>query len=119
MKRTHAFLIALAIGVAAVFGLMAATRTAHLGSNTTQARTISGAQIAARNRALDRMEIALRKQLTQKPPALPPIPTAAPRQPQPQRVLYVRPAPIVHIVHRHGGEHEAQDAEHEGGGFDD
>ena len=37
MKRSHAFLIALAIGVAAVFGLVAATRTAHLGSNATQA----------------------------------------------------------------------------------
>jgi hypothetical protein len=119
MKRSHAFLIALAIGVAAVFGLMAATRTTHLGSNPTKATTISSAQIAARNRALDRMEITLRKQLTQKPPALPPMPATAPQQPQQQRVLYVRPAPIVHIVHRHGGEHEAEGADHEGGGFDD
>lgn len=117
MKRSHAFLIALAIGVAAVFGLMAATRTAHLGSTATQATTISSAQIAARNRALDRMEIALRKQLTQKPPALPALPAAAPQQQQ--RVLYVRPAPIVHIVHRPGGEHEADGAEHDGGEFDD
>jgi hypothetical protein len=119
MKRSHAFLIALAIGVAAVFGLMAATRTAYLGSNATHATTISSAQIAARNRALDQMEVALRKQLTRKPPALPPMPAAASRQAQQQRVLYVRPAPIVHIVHRHGGEHEAEGAEHDGGGFDD
>ena len=92
MKRSHAFLIALAIGVAAVFGLMAATRTAHLGSTATQATTISSAQIAARNRALDRMEIALRKQSTQKPPALPALPAAAPQQPQ-QRVALRPPRP--------------------------
>ena len=116
MKRSHAFLIALAIGVAAVFGLMAATRTAHLGSSATQGTTISTAQIAARNRALDRMEIALRKQLRQKPPAVPALPAAAPQQ---QRVVYVRPAPIVHTVHRSGREHEAEGAEHDRGEFDD
>ena len=72
------------------------------------------------------MEVALRKQLAPpKPPALPaasPAPRAVIRHRSrtQQRVLYVRPAPIIHIVHRHGGEHEGERRRtHEGGGFDD
>lgn len=140
MKKHTAVLIALAVGVAAIFGLVAATRTVHLGSASSKASTVPDAQLVARSRALDRMEIALRKELARKPPKLPPLPTAgsgtatagpsvsaAPRAQaaQPQRVIYVRPAPIIRHVPRAGGhedEHEGEyraDGSHEGGEFDD
>ena len=140
MKKQSAVLIALAVGVAAVFGLVAATRTIHLGSAASKPTKIPDAQIAARNRALDRMEIALRKELGRKPPKLPALPAAAsgapaaasmisapPAAPQAQRVIYVRPAPIIRHVARaggheseHEGDHQAAGGSHEGGGgFDD
>jgi hypothetical protein len=35
-------------------------------------------------------------------------------------VVYRRPAPIVHVIHRHGGEHEAEGETRSGeGGGDD
>jgi hypothetical protein len=84
--------------------------------------------IASRTAVLDRTEAALRKALAQKPPKLPSLPATlpartAPAQQPAQRVTYVRPAPRVVTIHRHGGEHEdervADGAEREGGGFDD
>ena len=119
MKKTHALLIAAAVGIAAAFGLVAATRTAHLGTTAAQGSAVSSAQIARRSRALDRMEAALRAQLGQKPPALPALPAAA-AAPAPQRVMYVRPAPVIKHVPRPGGHDDEHEREHEAGGeFDD
>jgi hypothetical protein len=123
MKRMHAFTIALFLAVAAGAGLVAATQTAGLrtGAAPTASAASGGSTIAARARKLNRIEIALRKALRSRPPALPAIPAV--RKPvatgaaPPQRVIYQRPAPIVVVKHRAGGEqeHESED----GGGGDD
>ncbi len=128
MKRRHALLISLAAGLAVIFGTVAATRSIQLGTTSATTSTVSPASIAKRLQAIDKAEIALRKALKQKPPKLPPLPTAAApvpaasapisaavtAAPAPQRVIYVRPAPNVVTVHRSGGEHEGDDG-HEGG----
>ena len=124
MKRTHALLLVLAVAMAAVAGTYAALRSSQLRANA--APKVSAVQIHRQNLALDRAEAALRAQLRRKPPALPPLPhpasqpvTSAPAAPAPAlaaaaapRVTYVRPKPIVRIVHRHGGE----PGDHEGEG---
>jgi hypothetical protein len=115
MKRGHALLISLIIGAAAIFGTFAATHSVRLGRSSATP-TISRAQIAAHNRALDRTETKLRRMLAEHPAAKP---AAGARQ---QRVIYVRPAP--HVVTLHHGSHEAEGGEREaegdeGGGLDD
>jgi hypothetical protein len=119
----HALTISVAVGLAAIAGTIAATKTIHLGRPATTQPAAASSAIAHRTKQLDRAQIALTKALRQKPPKLPPLPAAMPaggpsstavaaaRQ---QRVIYVRPAPIVHTIHRAGG-HEG---DHEGGGGD-
>ena len=99
MNRTHAVVIAVVLGLAAVFGLFAATRTVHLGQ---AARRASSAQLAAEQRRLATAERALRRQLTHEKAR----PGAAAQTP---RTVYVRPAPIIVHLHRHGGEGEGDD----------
>ena len=107
MKRIHTFVIALVLAVAAVAGLFAVSRTTQLGAAT---RTQAPArQLVARNRQLDRIEQALLAQAQRSPHA---VTQAAAQRP----TIYVRPKPILRVVHRTGGEHEN---EAEGGGFDD
>jgi hypothetical protein len=144
MNAKHAVTISLAVGVAAIAGTVAATKTVHLGHPAAAAPVqSSSALIAQRTKALDRTEAALKKALNQRPPKLPPLPAtvsapvpaagspiaapgagaAAPVQQAAQRVVYVRPAPRIVTVHRAGGGHESEhEPEHEsggGGGFDD
>ena len=107
MRRIHTFVIAVVLAVAAVAGLFAVSRTTQLGAAT---RTqVPARQIAARNRQLDRIERALLAQAQGSSPAATQAGAQAP-------TIYVRPKPIVRVVHRAGGEHEN---EREGGGFDD
>ncbi len=107
MRRIHIFVIAVVLAVAAVAGAFAASRTTQLGAAThTQ---VSARQLAARNRQLDRIERALLAQAQGSSPAATQAGAQAP-------TIYVRPKPIVRVVHRAGGEH---DNEREGGGFDD
>ena len=109
MTRINALLIALLIGVAALAGTFAATRTTQLGA---AARKQNAAALVQRQRQLAAGEAALRKALAASPA---PAKAAAPSSAA-QRVVYVRPAPIV--IHKHragGGEYEARD----GGGRDD
>lgn len=147
MNKGHALLIALVVGIAAIAGTIAATKTAHLGQSATAHPKTPSALIAQRTKALNKTEVALRKALKQKPPKLPALPKAAPAAaapatsmvaapipavaaaPAPQRVVYVRPKPIVVTVHRKAGEYEAErdggegeyEAKRDGGegGFDD
>jgi hypothetical protein len=105
MKRIHIFVIALVLAASAFAGLSAALRTTHLGSAAAQPR-VSAAEIARRNRQLNRIERRLLAQAKAAPHA------RAQRQP----VVYVRPKPIINIVHRKG-EHESEG--HEGGESDD
>jgi hypothetical protein len=130
VNRKHALTISLAAALAALAGTVAATKSAHLGHASSKPAAVSSALIAKRTAQLDRAEVALRKALAQKPPKLPPLPAtasagAAPASAPAQRVVYVRPAPIIRHVHRAGGERESEhESTHEGGheeggGFDD
>ena len=122
MQKTHAVAIALILAVSAGLGLVAATRTAGLRSTPSATAAAPSRSIAARQHRLNRIEVALRRALRDKPPALPKVPAAPVRAPvtasaapvQP-RVVYHRPAPIVVVKHRAGGEGEH---ESEGGGDD-
>lgn len=91
MRRIHALIIAAAFGLAVVLGSFAAMRTTHAAS----APTVSAAQVAKQNRALDRAESSLRAELRRKPAT-----AASPT------IVYHRPPPVVHVVHRQGGERE-------------
>jgi hypothetical protein len=136
MNRTNAAVIAVMMGCAAVAAFVAASRSVHLGAAAARANAVPAGQIARRNARLDRIEIALRRALRQRPPKLPRVPTVPPRpvtKPIPATpaapaavpigapagapaVVYVRPAPIVHVIHRHGGEHESERGGDHGGG---
>ena len=120
MNRRHVTVISLFLAFALVLGMFATLRTTQLGASSTP--TVSAAQIAQRNRQLDRVEASLRKAARQKPPALPTLPAAPTRlaaTAAPQQVIYVRPKPIVHVVHRSGEREHDGGHEHDGGGFDD
>lgn len=115
MKRLPAILIALALAVAVVAGTFAALRTTQLGAKA--APQVDTTQIARQNRALDRAEAALRAELKRKPPAVSAL-TAPPAAPA-QTVIYHRPPPVVHVIHRPGGgEHESEHGDR-GEGLDD
>ena len=123
MERTHAFAVAVAVAFAAIAGTIAALRTTQLGAHARAATHVSGAQVAKQNLALDRAERALLAELRKKPPALPPLPAAShptsiTAATAPQTVIYHRPPPVVHVIHRHGGEQDGNEGS-DGGGMDD
>lgn len=135
MNRKHAFVLAIALGVAAVLGALAAVNTARLGQPQASASTVASqaAALRTRTRLLDRQEAALRRALARRPPKLPKVPKFAPisvsapstaqvaSAPAPvaaaPRVQYVRPAPIVIVKHRAHGD-DGHEHEYEGGGDD-
>jgi hypothetical protein len=117
MKRLHALLIALALGIAVVAGTFAALRTTQLGSRSVATR-VTSAQIARQNRALSKAEAALRAELRRKPPALGALPATRAAAPA-QTVIYRRPPAIVHVVHRRGGEQSEVEGGEGRGGLDD
>jgi hypothetical protein len=132
MKPTHVLVLAAAVAIAAVAGAYAAMRTTQLSVASARPARVSAFAIARQNRALDRAQAALLAELKRKPPALPPVPaqapvsapavrTAAPAPTASAPVVYVRPKPIVHVIHRHGeGEHEHDSGDSAAGGnFDD
>ncbi len=136
MSRKHALVVAAMFGLAAVIGFTALSRTVQLGSAS---RHANDAIVVAKTRQLNVFERSLHRQLAAShmpsaaataakrglapaaaptatgglPPAV--APAAAPK-PQAQRVVYVRPPPIIVHKHRAGGESEA---EHESEGSDD
>jgi hypothetical protein len=96
MNKRHALLIALVLGVAAVLGAHAALRTTHLGAAS---RNAAAAQLARREHRLNAAEARLKRALAHRPAA------TASLTKHPQKVVYVRPAPIV--IHKHrSGEHD-------------
>ena len=114
MTRTHAIVLSLVIGLIAIVGVVAATRTVGLG---TRARSATDARIAQRSAALDRYAASLRTMLARSAKPLPTsaVSSAAMSQAgQPVRVVYHRPPPIVVHVPRTGGDDAS-----EGGGMDD
>ena len=121
MQRANAFVIALLLGAAVVIGSVAALKTAELKGASAQPAA-SARAIARRNARLDKVQISLRKALARRPPKLPSLPHySAVTRPAaaPPVVRYVRPAPVVVVHHRAGGdEAEYGDHEHEGGSDD-
>ena len=111
MKKRHTYLIALVLGLAAMFGAYASLHTAHLGAAS---RNEAAAQLARREHALKAAEARLQKALVQRhsTSAASAMPAVAARQ---QKVVYVRPAPIVIHKHRAGGEHEQEGSGGESG----
>jgi len=115
MGRAHALVLSLAIGVAAVAGTIAATRTVTLGARA------ADTQVAARSARLDRFEASLRRAAADRPPALPPLRSAADATAPPTsapRVIYVRPASVPVLASREDAEHE-QGRDEEAGEQDD
>ena len=130
MTTKHALVLVAAVAIAAVAGTYAAMRTARLSVAAAQPARVSRATIARQNRALDRAQAALRAELKRKPPALPAVPTPA-RVAAPAAgpvaaastaaapVIYVRPKPIVRVIHRHGEADHERDGGDRGAGLDD
>jgi hypothetical protein len=117
MHKFNVTLVALLVGIAAVLGAVAVTRTTSLGS---AARAANDAAVSGRTKQLSAFSAKLQKELRAKPPALPKVPprpappAAAPVSSAP-RVVYHQPPPVVVTVHRHHGD----DDSNEGGGGDD
>jgi hypothetical protein len=105
MNRFHIAVVALLLAVAAVFGTLAATRTAGLGAAARH--TSTNQQYAARVKQLNALEAQLRRRLE-----------AANRQSTaaPTKIVYHRPPPVVVVRHTQHGDDGG--SEHEGGGDD-
>ena len=110
MKRIHVTLIALLLAIAAVFGTVAATRTAHLGSAS---RSANAAAYAARVKQLDAYAASLQRQLADRAVPTAGAPASAPR------IVYHRPPPIVIVKHTHHGDDGGFENAAEGGGGND
>lgn len=97
MSRKHVTGIALLLAVAVVAGMFALVRTTGIASSNSRAAT--DALVRARTKQLDRYEASLRSRIHQLNAASSAqsthaMPAAA------QRIVYVRPAPIVRTSQR-------------------
>jgi hypothetical protein len=108
VKKIHFAVVAVLLGLAAILGTFAMTRTAQIGAASTSAQD---AAVAERTKQLNAFEASLKRRLaaSSKPAAVKP-PAAAPR------IVYHRPPPVV--VVRHGSHSEDEGFEHEDGGDD-
>ena len=77
VKRIHALAASAIIGLSAVFGVAATTKSTGIGEPKPAASKVSDAEIAARQRKLNEAQKALQKARAQKPPALPAPPASA------------------------------------------
>jgi hypothetical protein len=104
MKKIHVAAVALLLAFAAVFGTIAATRTAGLGTPARQ-----DALVQQRSNQLDAFAASLHRQLAQ---ASSVHRTAAAPAP---RIVYHRPPPIVVTTHTHHSDDDGSESGHEGG----
>ena len=118
MNRKHVTGIALLLALAVVAGMFAVVRTTGIASSNNRAAT--AALVQARTKQLDRYEAGLRSRIdrlnvtagTQSTRTTQgSVAAAAPAQ----RIVYVRPAPIVRTIHR---SHENEGSGSEGGNDD-
>jgi hypothetical protein len=109
MKKIHVAAVAVMLGIAAVFGTIAATRTAGLGASSRQ-----DAIVQTRTKQLNAFERSLHRQLTQAASTAAPAGAAAA-----PRIVYHRPPPIVVVKHSSHGDDGVENASGEGGGGDD
>jgi hypothetical protein len=121
MKRTHALIASLLLGVSVIAGAFAVTNTVGLGASAKRP-PVSPQAIAQRTARLDRYEASLRAALGKKPPKLPSVPqneTGSAAAASARRVVYVRPAPVVVTRHLSTDESEHESGSDEAGGGDD
>jgi hypothetical protein len=126
MKQIHVLTVAALLGLAAILGVVGATRTAGIGAaSQASAAHATSAQISARERQLRLAERQLAAARRNRPPALPRVPvfhrsaTAAPvATAAAPRVVYQRPAPILVVRHLQHGDDSGYEHEQEGGGDD-
>ena len=124
MRMIHTLVVALAVGVAGVAGVYAATHTVRLGPTATAA-AVSDAAIARREQALGQTERQLREALARRPPALPPLPRFKPVRapatapPPTPTVITVPAAGPAAPQTRHDVEDDGDEHEHEAAGGDD
>lgn len=112
MKKIHVAAIALLLGIGAVLGTFAATRTASLG---TAGRRAADTTYTARVKQLDAFSAKLRHELAAKA-APAPLPAVGAVQP---RVVYRRPPAIVVVKHSQHGDDGAERSAEGGGAGDD
>jgi hypothetical protein len=99
MNKRHATVIALLLGLAVLLGTFAVLRTTRLGA---AGRAATDARVAAQANRLAVRERSLRRALAAAP--------ASHANSKPPKTVYVRPAPIVVHVHRHGGDDGSQES---------
>jgi hypothetical protein len=123
MRPRHAAAISLLLALSVAAGAFAAQRTMATASSASAKSTRLSPVLVRRARALDRMEVALRRALRQRPPALPHVPHFKPIHVAPAtiggtslaatapnastvapRTIFVRPPAHIVTIHRHGGE---------------
>ena len=90
MNRIHVLVASVIVGLSAIFGHAATTKTVGIGEAKPAVSRVSDRAIAARKRKLNRAEIALRKARARKPPPLPSVPQA-PAPPRSQLVAQAAP----------------------------
>ena len=113
MARKSALIIAMLFAFAAVAGALALSRTLDAGAS---ARSTSDRLVAARSSQLDRFERSLRRRLA----SVPELPSAAQAAtPTPQRVIYVRPAPVASSQGGHDDDDMGEQFDDSGGEADD
>jgi hypothetical protein len=108
MRKIHVVAVAVMLGIAAIFGTLAASRTAGLGASSRQ-----DALVQTRTKQLNAFERSLHRRLTQA--ASTAAPTAAAPAP---RIIYHRPPPIVIVKHTHHGDDGFENPSGEGSGDD-
>ena len=92
MNRIHVLVASVIVGLSAVFGLAATTKTVGIGESKPAVSRVSDRAIAARKRKLNRAQVALRKARARKPPPLPAVPQRpAPAPPRTQLVAQAAP----------------------------
>ena len=116
MKKIQVLGVTLLLGAAAAAGALALVRTTAVAQPARQT-AVPDSVIAQLNRELDRSEAKLQQALARKPPKLAPL-TRQAGATQPEQIVYVRPKPIV-VHSARAGEHEQDQGESSGAGFDD
>jgi len=111
MKKIHVAIVALLLGLAAVLGTSAATRTTSLGSAS---RHAADAAYSARVERLSSFSRKLKHELAANPAQLQ-APGRVAAQP---RTVYRRPPAIVVVKHTHHGDDGFERADGGGGGDD-
>ena len=98
MNRKHVTGIALLLAAAVVAGMFALVRTTGIASSNSRAAT--DALVRARTKQLDRYEASLRSRIHQLNAASSAQSTRVMPAAAAQRIVYVRPAPIVRTSQR-------------------